>query len=91
MPELPALAEALPGFDVTIWYGLAAPARTPRPVIDRLAALTAAFLAQPSNQAKLGEMGLAPAPQGPEAFGAFIRAEIPRWTAAAREAGIEPQ
>ncbi|MBR0644212.1 hypothetical protein GXW73_15290 [Roseomonas hellenica] len=91
MPDLPAIAEVLPGFDVTIWYGLTAPARTPRPIIDRLAALTAEFLARPATRSRLSEMGLNPAPQPPDVFGDFIRSEIVKWTAAAREAGIEPQ
>lgn len=91
MPDLPAMAEFLPGFDVTIWYGFASPARTPQPIIDRYATLIGQFFAQPATRARMAEIGLSTAVQSPQEFQAFIRSEIVNWAAAAREAGIEPQ
>ncbi len=91
MPELPAMAEFLPGFDVTIWYGFASPARTPQPVVDRYAALIGEFFNRPTTRARMAEIGLSTAVQSPQEFQDFIRSEIVKWTAAAREAGIEPQ
>lgn len=91
MPDLPAMAEYLPGFDVTIWYGFAAPARTPQPIVDRLAGLVSGYFSLPSTRTRMTEMGLSTAPQTPTEFREFVRAEILKWTAAAREAGIEPQ
>lgn len=91
MPDLPTMAEAMPGFDVTIWYGLTTPARTPQPIIDRYATVLGEYLARPAVRRRLGEMGLSAAPMSPGEFGGFIEREIVSWTAAAREAGIEPQ
>jgi tripartite-type tricarboxylate transporter receptor subunit TctC len=88
-PDLPALAEAMPGFEATIWYGLLAPAGTPAPVIDKLYAQSAKFLAMPSTREKLASVGVIVSPMRPDEFGAFIRSEITRWTAEAKAAGIE--
>jgi tripartite-type tricarboxylate transporter receptor subunit TctC len=88
-PDLPALAEAMPGFEATIWYGLLAPAGTPAPIIDKLYAQSAKFLAMPSTREKLASVGVIVSPMRPDEFGAFIRSEITRWTAEAKAAGIE--
>lgn len=88
-PDLPALAEAMPGFEATIWYGLLAPAGTPAPVIDKLYAQSEKFLAMPSTREKLASVGVIVSPMRPDEFGAFIRSEITRWTAEAKAAGIE--
>ncbi|HEU0081257.1 MAG TPA: tripartite tricarboxylate transporter substrate-binding protein [Bradyrhizobium sp.] len=88
-PALPALAEAMPGFEATIWYGLLAPANTPRAVIDKLHAESARFLSMPATREKLASVGVIVSPLGPAEFGDFIRSEITRWTADAKAAGIE--
>jgi tripartite-type tricarboxylate transporter receptor subunit TctC len=88
-PDLPALAEAMPGFEATIWYGLLAPAATPAPIIDKLYAQSAKFLVMPSTREKLASVGVIVSPMRPDEFGAFIRSEITRWTAEAKAAGIE--
>jgi tripartite-type tricarboxylate transporter receptor subunit TctC len=91
MPDLPPLAEAMPGFDVTIWYGLVAPAGTPGSVVSRLAGATQTWLAMPETRSRLLGIGLNPAFLPPAEFGPFIRAEVERWTANAKAAGIEPE
>ena len=91
MPDLPPLAEAMPGFDVTIWYGLVAPAGTPAPIVARLAEATGAWLALPATRSRLLAIGLNPAFLPPAEFGPFIQAEVVKWTANARAAGIEPE
>src|SRR4051794_1644344 len=88
-PTLPALAEAMPGFEATIWYGSLAPANTPRPAIDKLHAESARFLSLPATREKLANVGVIVSPLGPAEFGDFIRSEITRWTADAKAAGIE--
>jgi tripartite-type tricarboxylate transporter receptor subunit TctC len=88
-PDLPALAEAMPGFEATIWYGLLAPAKTPAPIIDKLYAESAKFLALPATREKLSSVGVIVSPMAPDEFGNFIRGEITRWTADAKAAGIE--
>jgi tripartite-type tricarboxylate transporter receptor subunit TctC len=90
-PELPAIAEMFPGYETRIWYGLVAPAGTPRPVIAKLHDVVAASLARPEVKARLAGLGLEPAPMAPEEFAEFIKKEIAKWTREVREAGIEPQ
>jgi tripartite-type tricarboxylate transporter receptor subunit TctC len=90
-PDLPALAEAMPGFEATIWYGLLAPAKTPDAIIDRLYAESEKFLSTPATREKLASVGVVVATMPPKEFGAFIQSEIIRWTADAKAAGIEPQ
>ncbi|MBL6457680.1 tripartite tricarboxylate transporter substrate binding protein [Belnapia sp. T6] len=91
LPELPSLSEEMPGFDVTIWYGLVAPAGTPEAAVARLAEATGAWIALPETQSRLGGIGLQPAFLPPAEFAPFIRSEVQRWTANARAAGIEPE
>jgi tripartite-type tricarboxylate transporter receptor subunit TctC len=91
IPDLPPLAEAMPGFEATIWYGLLAPSGTPEPVVNKLYAESEKFLTMPATREKLASVGVIVAPMRPDEFGAFIRSEIVRWTADSRAAGIEPQ
>jgi tripartite-type tricarboxylate transporter receptor subunit TctC len=88
-PNLPPLAEAMPGFEATIWYGLLAPAGTPEPIVKRLYTESEKFLAMPATREKLARVGVIVSPMSPEQFSGFIRSEITRWTADAKAAGIE--
>jgi tripartite-type tricarboxylate transporter receptor subunit TctC len=90
-PEIPAIAELFPGFETRIWYGLVAPAGTPRPVVSKLHDVVAASLAKPEVKARLAGLGLEPAPMTPDEFAEFIKKEIAKWTREVRAAGIEPQ
>jgi len=90
-PELPAIAETFPGYETRIWYGLVAPANTPRPVITRVYDVVSASLAKPEVKTKLGSLGLEPASMPPEEFAAFIKQEISKWTREVHEAGIQPE
>ena len=89
-PEVPTLAGlGLTGFDVRDWQGVVAPAKTPRPVIDRLAAELAKVLEQPEIKQRLAGIGMEPvADSSPKAFGALIQSELARWAKVVREAGI---
>jgi tripartite-type tricarboxylate transporter receptor subunit TctC len=89
IPDLPALAEAMPGFRTGIWYGLFAPAHTPDAIVNKLHAVSEKFLTLPATRAKLAAVGVSTAPLPPAEFAAFVRSEIARWTADAKEAGIE--
>src|ERR1700757_1666880 len=91
LPDLPALSEAMPGFEATIWYGLLAPANTPEAIVNKLYTASEKFLSQPSTRERLANVGVIVAPQTPAEFGKFIASEIVRWTADCKEAGIEPQ
>jgi tripartite-type tricarboxylate transporter receptor subunit TctC len=88
-PDLPSLAEAMPGFEATIWYGLLAPANTPAPIVDKIYAESEKFLSMPATRKKLADVGVIVSTQKPDEFAAFIRSEITRWTADAKAAGIE--
>ncbi|VIO81209.1 Bug family tripartite tricarboxylate transporter substrate binding protein [Bradyrhizobium ivorense] len=90
-PGLPALAEVMPGFEATIWYGLFAPAGTPAPVVDRIYAECAKFLAMPETRKKLADVGVIVAPLTPAEFGGFVKSEVVRWSAEVKAAGIQPQ
>jgi len=90
-PEVPTIAESgYPGFEVTIWYGLLAPAGTPPAIIRRLHLETVKALAQPDVRAKLAEQGLDAIGNSPDEFAAIIKSEIPIWAKVIKDAGIKP-
>jgi tripartite-type tricarboxylate transporter receptor subunit TctC len=89
-PELPTIGEAIPGFDFDSWGGLLAPAKTPRPVIDRLNAEVGRALVAPEIGARMRALGAEPAPGTPEAFDRFIRQQLAAVSAVAKRAGIAP-
>jgi len=93
LPDLPTIAElGFAGFQQNEWYGVVAPAGTPPQVIARLASELARIIALPEIQARLTHLGLYPVEKsGPEALGALIRAELPRWKQIVREAGIRAE
>jgi tripartite-type tricarboxylate transporter receptor subunit TctC len=89
LPDLPTAAETVaPGFDAVPWYGIAAPAGTPAAIIMRLNAEINASLNTPAVADRLRQEGAEPSPKTPEEFGAFIRAEVARWGALIRAAGV---
>ena len=90
MPDLPTIAEAgLPGFDANNWYGLLAPANTPRPIINRLNAEITKVLAMPDVKNFLFNQGLDPAPGTPEKFGAYIKSEMTKWAKVVKASGAK--
>jgi tripartite-type tricarboxylate transporter receptor subunit TctC len=90
-PELPTIAESgYPGFEVTIWYGLLAPAGTSPAIIRRLHLETVKALAQPDLRAKLTDQGLEAIGSSPEEFAAVIKSETPTWAKVIKDAAIKP-
>jgi tripartite-type tricarboxylate transporter receptor subunit TctC len=88
-PDVPTMAEAgVPGYDVAGWYGLMAPAGTPRAVIDKLQQEIAKILQLPEMKEKLVLDGSEPVGNTAAQFGAHIRAEVEKWRKLIREAGI---
>ncbi|MDP1671857.1 MAG: tripartite tricarboxylate transporter substrate-binding protein, partial [Burkholderiales bacterium] len=88
MPDLPTIAEAgVKGYEAATWYGLLAPARTPKPVIDRLHGETVKILAGPARQ-RLEAQGFEPDGGTPAAFAAYIKSEIAKWAKVIKDAGI---
>jgi tripartite-type tricarboxylate transporter receptor subunit TctC len=90
-PDLPTMAETLPGFEVTGWYGLAAPAGTPKPIIDKLAAQTFFVLQELGPGALLNKLGYDQISSSPEQADARIKSDVAKWTTIIHDAGIEPQ
>jgi tripartite-type tricarboxylate transporter receptor subunit TctC len=90
-PDLPTVAESgLPGFEVTGWYGLAAPAATAAAAVTRLNAETNRALAADEPVEQLRQQGLEPVGDTPEQASAWIRTEVAQWTRVIRDAGIKP-
>ncbi|MFN7085081.1 MAG: Bug family tripartite tricarboxylate transporter substrate binding protein [Burkholderiales bacterium] len=92
MPELPTMAEAgLPGFEVTSWFGLLAPAGTPAAVVNRLNAETAKVLGLPEVKSALNTLGFEVTSGSPEQFGDHIKREIEKFTRLANATGIKAE
>jgi tripartite-type tricarboxylate transporter receptor subunit TctC len=90
-PDVPAIAEELPGYELIAWFALVAPTGTPAPVVSRLHDTTVKALAKPDVAARFGTLGTDVAPMNPEQTGGFIRSEIAKWAKMAKEAGIQPE
>jgi tripartite-type tricarboxylate transporter receptor subunit TctC len=90
-PEIPAIAEVLPGFDVTVWAGMAARAGTPQPIVDQVWKAAERALASNEVRSALTGMSFNVEPLNPEEFAAYIRDETTRWAKMVKEAGIEPE
>jgi len=78
-PDLPALAEILPGFDVTAWYGIFAPAGTPAAIVERFSREVASILAQDEMRARLAKLGAVPVGSSPAEFKRYVEREVARW------------
>jgi tripartite-type tricarboxylate transporter receptor subunit TctC len=90
LPEVPTIAEAgLAGFDVNGWYGLYAPAGTPKDIITRLNAEVVKILAMPDVKARLLDAGIIATSSSPEAFAAYTQAETKRWAKVVKDANIK--
>ena len=90
LPDVPTAAEAgLPNFVVNTWYGLLAPAGTPKPIINQLNAELARIMHSPELKERLATMATEPMTSTPEEFGEFIKREIAKWGAVVREAGLK--
>jgi tripartite-type tricarboxylate transporter receptor subunit TctC len=88
-PELPPIAEAgVPGFDVSSWYALFAPAKTAPEIVRKIHADTAAALADPATKERLEQLGVVVVGSTPAELGAFLRAEMDKWAPVIKEAGI---
>ena len=89
-PDVPPVADAVPGFEILGWYGMLAPLRTPPEVIAKVNADVMRTLKSPEVQEKLIVLGAEAATSSPAEFGAFLRRETSKWTKLLREANIRP-
>jgi len=90
-PELPAIAEELPGYEIIAWFALIGPAKLPEPIVQRLHEVNMKALAKPEVKEKFALVGTDVAPLGPAELGRFIQAEVAHWAKLVRLAGIEPE
>jgi tripartite-type tricarboxylate transporter receptor subunit TctC len=88
LPGVPSASEVLPGFENAGWFGLMAPAGTPREVIDRVRKDSAVILLSDEFRAKLAQQGMTPVANSPAEFAAAIREESARWAKVIRERGL---
>ena len=79
LPDVPTILESLPGYEVALWNGLLAPAKTPPAIIDRINRATIEALRSPEVKAKLAEQGSEPVGNTPAEFKAFIESELVKW------------
>lgn len=92
MPELPTMAESgLPGFDVTGWYALLAPAGTPQPIVLKIQADVASALRVPAVHARLSGEGAEPVGSAPGEFARFLAAETLKWAKVIKDARVTPE
>ena len=90
--EFPTVAESgLPGFEAFTWFGCFAPAATPREIVSRLNAESAAALNAADVKEKMAAQGLFVTASAPDAFNEFVKKEIVRWTKIVKDAGVKPQ
>jgi len=91
-PDIPTIAESgVPGFDVSAWYGLLAPAKTPNEIIRKIHGDVATTLGSPALKARLAEIGAQVSPTTPEEFGSYLESEMKKWGPIIRAANIKPQ
>jgi tripartite-type tricarboxylate transporter receptor subunit TctC len=90
LPDIPTVAElGIPGFDATTWHGLAVPAGTPRDIVVTLNRATNTALKSPDVQKSLADLGVDIIGGSSEEFGAYIKSEIPKWTAIVKSSGAK--
>jgi tripartite-type tricarboxylate transporter receptor subunit TctC len=90
VPNLPTVAETLPGYEVVLWFGTMTPRGTPQPVIERLNGAINKALQDPAVKKTLETDGMLPSGGTPQQFGDRIRKDYDRWTRVVKEAGIKP-
>ena len=91
LPDVPSISEVLPGYDLTNWFGLVAPAATPKDILSKISTDVAKALENPELREKITALSATVVGDTPEQFGATIRAESEKWARVIREAGIKAE
>jgi tripartite-type tricarboxylate transporter receptor subunit TctC len=91
LPDLPAVSEALPGYEVIGWYGVIGPANLPRPILTRLHAELTTILKRPEVRQRIVADGSEPVGSSPEDFRAFMLADMQKWSRVVKDAGIKAE
>jgi tripartite-type tricarboxylate transporter receptor subunit TctC len=88
LPDVPTIGETVPGYEASVWYGIAAPKGTPQDAIDVLNKAMALALADPKMKARIAELGGVPMPMSPAEFGKLVADETEKWGKVVKFAGI---
>jgi tripartite-type tricarboxylate transporter receptor subunit TctC len=88
LPDVPTLAETLPGFSSVTWMGIAAPPHTPRDIVNKISADIAAAIGSPEVRSRFDELSAEPLATDPDASARFMAKEIERWRAVIKSAGV---
>ena len=91
LPDVPTVAEQLPGFEGYLWMGILAPGATPDAVVQKLAAAIRRFVALPETQARFDKDGIEPVGNTPEEAGKFLDDEIAKWAKVISAAGVKAE
>ena len=91
LPDVPAIAETVPGYEATLWLGIMAPKGTPQEVVDRLSAEIAKVIAKPAIQEAWTKQGAVAMSMTPAEFGEFLKRDIDKWAKVIDQAGLKPQ
>lgn len=89
LPNVPTIAETVPGYEASAWFGVGAPRNTPKPIIDKLNREINAILAEPAIKARIAELGGVPIVASPAEFGAVVAAETEKWEKVVKFAGAK--
>lgn len=91
LPDVPTMAEGgLPGYDVSAWFGLFAPAGVPKPIVDKLNAEMSAIIASPEMKKRLQGLGVSADVSSAPEYAAFVKREAAKWAATVKSAGLAP-
>jgi len=91
LPDVPTVAETLPNYEVTTWYGIMLPVDTPKPVRDKLQAAVAQAVATPDTKKRLEEMGYVIMTDTPQDFAKFLREDIEKMAALIKQYNLKPE
>ena len=89
LPDVPAIADVVPGYEANVWYGIAAPKGTPSEIVDKLNRAVNTVLANPELKARIAQLGGSPMPMTPAEFGQLVARETEKWGKVIKEAGIK--
>ena len=92
MPELPTVSESgVPGYEASLWWGIFAPSKTPKPIIERLNGEIHKAMATTEMKKVFSDFGAEPSPTTPDAFSAMVKKEIAKWSKVVKDANIKPE